>query len=68
MAEDGCGLLSGWAMRLFRGKSLEEVQGIAFEIGILGQNAQDINDPKEICPTGAAEGSDKQLSLHLFVL
>lgn len=29
------GLLSGWERRLFRGKSLHEVQGITFEIGIL---------------------------------
>ena len=33
--------------RLFRGKSLPEVQEITFEIGMLGQHAQDINDPKE---------------------
>lgn len=32
------------AMRLFRGKSLQE---ITFEIGILGKYGLDINDPKE---------------------
>jgi hypothetical protein len=41
------GLLSGWARRLFRGRSLEEVREITFEIGMLGQHAQDINDPGE---------------------
>jgi len=35
------------AMRLFRGRPLEEVREIAFEIGILGQHGLDINDPKE---------------------
>ncbi len=37
-------LLSGWAMRLFRGKSLQE---ITFEIGMLGKYGLDINDPQE---------------------
>ena len=31
----------------FHGKSLQEVREIAFEIGMLGQHAQDVNDPKE---------------------
>ena len=35
------------AMRLFRGKSLPEVQEITFEIGILGKYWLDINDPQE---------------------
>ena len=35
------------AMRLFRGRPLKEVQEIAFEIGMLGQQGPDINDPKE---------------------
>jgi len=35
------------AMRLFRGRPLKEVQEIAFEIGMLGQQGLDINDPKE---------------------
>jgi hypothetical protein len=35
------------AMRLFSGKSLEEVREIAFEIVILGQHGLDINDPRE---------------------
>lgn len=35
------------AMRLFRGKTLDEVRNIAFEIGMLGQQGLDINDPKE---------------------
>ncbi|MDD2755343.1 MAG: tetratricopeptide repeat protein [Methanothrix sp.] len=35
------------ALRLFRGKSLDEVREIAFEIGMLGQNGLDINDPNE---------------------
>jgi tetratricopeptide (TPR) repeat protein len=35
------------AMRLFRGKSLPEIQEITFEIGILGKYGLDINDPQE---------------------
>jgi tetratricopeptide (TPR) repeat protein len=35
------------AMRLFREKSLQEVQEITFEIGMLGQYGLDINDPQE---------------------
>ncbi len=35
------------ALRLFRGKSLDEVREIAFEIGMLGQQGLDINDPQE---------------------
>jgi hypothetical protein len=35
------------AMRLFRGKSLQEIQEITFEIGILGKYGLDINDPQE---------------------
>jgi hypothetical protein len=41
--KDG-GLLSGWARRLFRGKSLKEVREIAFEIGMQGKYMHDIND------------------------
>jgi hypothetical protein len=35
------------ALRLFRGKSLQEIQEITFEIGMLGQYGLDINDPQE---------------------
>jgi hypothetical protein len=35
------------AMRLFRGKTLQEIQEITFEIGMLGQYGLDINDPQE---------------------
>jgi len=34
------------AMRLFRGKSLEEIREITFEIGVLGQYGLDINGAK----------------------
>jgi len=47
-AKDGCGLLSGWALRLFRGKSLEEILEISFEIGMLGRHGLDINDPNRV--------------------
>ena len=43
------------AMRLFRGKSLQEIQEITFEIGMLGKYGLDINDPQETPrPAGAA--------------
>lgn len=62
-------LLSGWAWRLFRRRALEEVREIAFEIGMLGKHAQDINDPRRATSCGLLAGEgDKQLSLHLFVL
>ena len=32
------------ALRLFRGKSLEEIREITFEIGMLGRHGLDIND------------------------
>ncbi len=35
------------ALHLFRGKSLDEVREIAFEIGMLGQHGLNINDPQE---------------------
>jgi hypothetical protein len=35
------------ALRLFRGKSPEEIRVISFEIGMLGRHGLDINDPKE---------------------
>ena len=35
------------AMRLFRGKSLEEIREITFEIGILGKYRRDESDPQE---------------------
>jgi hypothetical protein len=35
------------AMRLFQGKSLEEIKEITFEIGMLGKYGLDINDPQE---------------------
>jgi hypothetical protein len=34
------------AMRLFRGMSLQEIQEVTFEIGMLGKYGLDINDPK----------------------
>jgi hypothetical protein len=34
------------ALRLFKGKSMEEIREIAFEIGMLGQYGLDINDPR----------------------
>jgi hypothetical protein len=33
------------ALRLFRGKSLQEIREITFEIGMLGRYGLDINDP-----------------------
>ena len=45
------------AMRLFRGKSLQEVQEITFEIGMLGQCGLDINDPQESHVLRALPGS-----------
>jgi hypothetical protein len=36
------------AMRMFSGKSLEEIKEITFEIGMLGQHGLDINDPQEM--------------------
>lgn len=41
------GVTSVDAMRLFRGKSLPEIQEISFEIGMLGKYGLDINDPQE---------------------
>ena len=35
------------ALRLFRGKALEEIQGISFEIRMLGGHGLDIDDPQE---------------------
>ena len=35
------------ALRLFRGKSLQEIQEITFEIGMLGKYGLNINDPQE---------------------
>jgi hypothetical protein len=35
------------ALRLFRGKSLEEIREISFEIRMLGRHGLDINDPQE---------------------
>ena len=35
------------AMRLFRGKLLQEIQEITFEIRMLRQHGLDINDPQE---------------------
>jgi len=42
------------AMQLFRGKSLEEIREIAFEIGMLGRQGLDINDPKSSASADAA--------------
>ena len=47
---DGC-LLSGWALRLFRSKSLQEIQEIAFEIG-------EIREGISTTPRGAREKPD----------
>ena len=47
------GLLSGWARRIFRGRSLEE---ITFEIGMLGKYGLDINDPHESHVLRALQG------------
>jgi len=55
------------AMRLFRGKSLQEVQEITFEIGILGKYGLDINDPQESHVLRALPTSSIGLSLSLFV-
>jgi hypothetical protein len=46
------------AMRLFREKSLQEIQEIAFEIGMLGQYGLDINHPKEGPGPAGAAGED----------
>jgi hypothetical protein len=35
------------AMRLFSGKTLDEVREVTFEIGLQGQYGLDINDPTE---------------------
>ena len=35
------------ALRLFRGKSPEEIREISFDIGMLGRHGLDINDPQE---------------------
>ena len=45
-------LLEG--MRLFRGKSLEEVREIAFEIVMLGQYGRDESDPRRRTSCGLA--------------
>ena len=37
------------ALRLFRGKSLEEIREITFVIGMLGRHGLDINDSKSYC-------------------
>lgn len=34
------------AMKMFKGKSLDEIKEITFEIGMLGQYGRDINDPQ----------------------
>jgi hypothetical protein len=34
------------ALRLFRGKSLEEIGEISFEIGMLGRHGLDIDEPR----------------------
>jgi len=36
------------ALRLFRGKSIDEVREITFEIGMLGQHGLDINDHRNV--------------------
>ena len=36
----------GWALRLFHGKSPEEIREMSFEIGMIGRHGLDINDPK----------------------
>jgi hypothetical protein len=44
-AENGCGLLPGFARRLFRGKPMQEIQKITFKVGISWRFSLDINDP-----------------------
>lgn len=44
------------ALGLFRGKSLQEIREITFEIGILGKYGLDINDPKEMHALRALPG------------
>lgn len=41
---------------LLRGKSLEMIQEIAFEIGMLGQYGLDINDPEDTQVRGCCRG------------
>jgi hypothetical protein len=48
------------AMRLFRGKSLQEIQEITFEIGMLGKYGLDINDPQESHVRGRCRGGSSQ--------
>lgn len=50
------GLLSGWARWLFRGKSLQRDPGDRLrDLDAGAARGKIINDPKETCPTGAAE-------------
>jgi len=44
------------AMRLFSGKSLDEVREITFEIGLQGQYGLDINDPRRRMSCGRCRG------------
>ena len=55
-AAHGCRFLSGWAMRLFRGKSLPEVQEITFEIGMLGKYGLDTMIPWRATFCGRCRG------------
>jgi len=50
------GILSDWARRLFRGKSLQRDPGDRLrDLDAGAARGKIINDPKETCPTGAAE-------------
>ena len=62
--DEGQGTENRWvfylldALRLFRDKSLQEIQEITFEIGMLGKYWLDINDSQEshVLPGAAGEG------------
>jgi hypothetical protein len=53
----GCGLLSTGCHARFRWKTLQEIQEITFEIGMLGKYGLDINDPQESHVLRAPPGS-----------
>ena len=57
------------ALRLFRGKSLEEIREIAFEIGMRGKYGLDINDPKSshaLWLLARSLARDAAYSMHLW--
>ncbi len=55
------------AMRLFRGKSLQEIQEITFEIGMLSKYGLDINDPQESHVLRALPGEDVLWVFEIFM-